>query len=811
MVMNRMLKYVALAVVILTSFVLPTLGDSEKDLYYLVVDKSASIRTGMLQEPISLAVKEFVNTLPPEAEIRLVFFSDRAEDRKVWPSMTLDAKKSFDDYFSANFKPGGMTRLFDTVVEVIEEVNAISKKYRDIKVMILSDGDNTVKSNYKDWSIIENLAGDLKRDNGNAFVFWYTIGSDFVPKNPPRKNVIVSQKPDTKNLKFEPAPVADFDATVKVLESGQATKFMVAPSPGKITEVRWSFGDGQTDGRSWVEHKYDRDGKYSVSLTVKGPGGSSSVTKDNFIEVIQTVPPKAAFSWIPEHPRVGERVQMVDKSAGQPDTYAWDFGKYGKVNERIPSFQLDEAGELVVSLIVGKGKQQSSSGPQTITVLPMPPSADFKQSVNELFIGDSIDLSAVSDGDAVTHEWGINGKQCTGPSATWTADVLGLVEIVHRATGAGGGVVKTGSVYVRDRSTPAADFTILPKGDVSLKSSVTIKAVEHKDGYVHTWDICGKQFSGEEIKWTADVWGGVDIMHHVEAFGKTNELVKQVTVTKPLPPSADFSILPAFEVSQFAKVTLIAADTNANVTHSWLVAGKKYVGTRVEVSAEVAGPVEVRHEVDGVGGKNRVEKSFYVKKTDLINVQFEAQPLSGKYPLEVVFTDNSKGAAVAYQWNFGDGTTSSDKKPKHIYSRDGEFKVSLKVRNAAGEETTSTQPVIISVKAPPPTWMKWAIIGGILAVIAFVLLLVLRPEPPGGTLGWEFKGKRGKMDVDGTAFRLSELNIPEWTPKKVYVIKKKKRGDVKLFVDGIETKTLGRKTVFTLEGVDLTYTNDMLS
>ena len=49
-------------------------------------------------------------------------------------------------------------------------------------------------------------------------------------------------------------------------------------------------------------------------------------------------------------------------------------------------------------------------------------------------------------------------------------------------------------------------------------------------------------------------------------------------------------------------------------------------------------------------------------------------------PLERVFTNQSIGADESY-WDFGDGTTSSDLNPVHLYSAPGTYKVSLRVVN----------------------------------------------------------------------------------------------------------------------------------
>jgi len=56
--------------------------------------------------------------------------------------------------------------------------------------------------------------------------------------------------------------------------------------------------------------------------------------------------------------------------------------------------------------------------------------------------------------------------------------------------------------------------------------------------------------------------------------------------------------------------------------------------------------------------------------------------------LTVVFTNLSKGAE-SYAWDFGDGETSIEEAPTHVYKEYGEYTVVLKAKNAVGEKSYS--------------------------------------------------------------------------------------------------------------------------
>lgn len=80
---------------------------------------------------------------------------------------------------------------------------------------------------------------------------------------------------------------------------------------------------------------------------------------------------------------------------------------------------------------------------------------------------------------------------------------------------------------------------------------------------------------------------------------------------------------------------------------------------------------------------------------------FTASPTSGKYPLNVKFTDKSTDARY-WSWNFGDKSTSTARNPTHKYTKAGKYKVSLTVKNAVGANTKTIKNYIVAkeLKAP---------------------------------------------------------------------------------------------------------------
>ena len=77
---------------------------------------------------------------------------------------------------------------------------------------------------------------------------------------------------------------------------------------------------------------------------------------------------------------------------------------------------------------------------------------------------------------------------------------------------------------------------------------------------------------------------------------------------------------------------------------------------------------------------------------------FSFSPASPQTNVPVAFTDASTGSPTIWQWNFGDGGTSTLRNPTHTFAAAGSYTVRLTATNAGGpSQTTRT----VTVTAPP--------------------------------------------------------------------------------------------------------------
>jgi PKD repeat protein len=80
---------------------------------------------------------------------------------------------------------------------------------------------------------------------------------------------------------------------------------------------------------------------------------------------------------------------------------------------------------------------------------------------------------------------------------------------------------------------------------------------------------------------------------------------------------------------------------------------------------------------------------------------FTANPSTGQAPLVVSFVNQSSGFIWSFNWNFGDGESSTEPNPVHTYAQSGRYLATLTINSPNGSSTTSHEIVVEGVAATP--------------------------------------------------------------------------------------------------------------
>lgn len=216
-------------------------------------------------------------------------------------------------------------------------------------------------------------------------------------------------------------PVAQFSATPL---SGNAPLTVTFTSSSTFTSTnRWDFNnDGNYDATgTQVSYTYNSPGTFSVKLESTGPGGTDTLTRENYITVNST-PPSASFSGNPTSGTKDLRVQFTNNSQNY-SSLVWDFGDGNSSSEENPSHIYTSIGSYNVSLTAtGDGGTDTNVESGYITVSDIQTPA---------FIIDEKYINA-SSGSTITVNWNILGASGVAAAQTtfsWDNTKLSLSDV----------------------------------------------------------------------------------------------------------------------------------------------------------------------------------------------------------------------------------------------------------------------------------------------------------------------------------------------------------------------------------------------
>jgi PKD repeat protein len=105
-------------------------------------------------------------------------------------------------------------------------------------------------------------------------------------------------------------------------------------------------------------------------------------------------------------------------------------------------------------------------------------------------------------------------------------------------------------------------------------------------------------------------------------------------------------------------------------------------------------------------GSDSETKVGFVTAGGKPDADFTADERRGVKPFTVKFTDLSTGSPTSWKWDFGDGSTSTEQNPVHVYQQEGAYDVTLTVSNSYGTDTekkTGASPLVTTQVVTPPT------------------------------------------------------------------------------------------------------------
>jgi len=214
-----------------------------------------------------------------------------------------------------------------------------------------------------------------------------------------------SGQSNTATFTVSGAPTAGFSFTPQTGNSGTTTFTFFDESKGSITSRAWAFGDGVTSTASVATHVFATSGTFPVTLTVSGPGGQSSITKN----VTVSGPLSAMFSFSPSIATTNDTVQFTDLSGGAPTAWSWSFGDGTSSTQQNPSKKFAAQGTFTVTLTVSRGGGSATTTRQIMVSNSTPATpamvAAFDISTSEVSLGQVVTFTDRSTGAPTQWSW----------------------------------------------------------------------------------------------------------------------------------------------------------------------------------------------------------------------------------------------------------------------------------------------------------------------------------------------------------------------------------------------------------------------
>ncbi|GIV35006.1 MAG: hypothetical protein KatS3mg031_2541 [Chitinophagales bacterium] len=351
----------------------------------------------------------------------------------------------------------------------------------------------------------------------------------------------------------------------------------------------------------------------------------------------------------------GQSVKLTTIS-GTGYTYQWYKDGIAISGATTSAYLATQSGSYTVSITLGSNS--ALSDPVPVTVNPAPSATITLNGQAMLCTGDSVVLSA-SQGAGYSYQWYKDGLPVSGAtSASFTADTAGsyTVEIYN-------GCYATSAPVTLSSSTSFASIQASASTTLCAGDSVTLTASP-----------------GDAYQWSNGITSQSITAHHSGSYtvtvtvnGCTTEATENVIV-HPLP---DASVTASGDTVFCAGGALVlSAPAGVGYTYQW-----SNGATTQDITVAGSGSFSVT-VTQSTSGCSNVSEPLTVLVIPIPEAGFTH---SGNK--DTVYFFNTSRHALSYSWDFGDGTTSIQSDPMHIYSTPGSYIVTLIAFNSCGADT----------------------------------------------------------------------------------------------------------------------------
>ncbi len=501
--------------------------------------------------------------------------------------------------------------------------------------------------------------------------------------------VVANGCPDdtTITINISPGPVVNF-ASSTLSGCGSVTANFANTTTGTPT-YSWNFGDGSAlSSTTSPSHTYNSAGVYTVTLIASQGTCADTLVRSNYITVNRV--PTSSFSTASVC--LGDSVQFTDLSVGNGDPLTgvtWNYDD-GNTSTTTGSHLYALAGTYNVTLTASTA---NCSDDTTISVTVSPgPIANFSTATLD-GCGSLAAAFVNTTTGTPSYSWnfGDGSPNSTSANPTHTYSVAGTFSVTLIASQGTCADTLIRTNYITIYNSPLSSFSTT---SVCIGDSVRFTNLSSGNGEPisnYTWNFGDGNFSSQ-----------ISPTHFYTTPGTYNVLLSIIT-----PHCTDDTTI-VVTVSAGPVVSFTPSATtfcgNQSVTFTNTTTGSPVYSWNFGDGSPLSSVVSPVHQYN-VPGTYTVSLiatqgscADTLVQTSLINVY--AAPLSSFSTTDVCMYDSvrfsnlstmSGGVITGYDWDFGDGLSSSAFSPAHFYSAPGVYNVNLSVTSAnCTDDTTIT-------------------------------------------------------------------------------------------------------------------------
>jgi len=497
----------------------------------------------------------------------------------------------------------------------------------------------------------------------------------------------ISQLERINYITVYPSPSVVFSANV-TLSCAPATINFTDQSTtpvGSIVSWQWDFGDGGTSTQQNPSHTYTTPGFYGVSLTVTSSNGCrQAVGYANYIRILSGITTGFTYA-LSTSCKAPFTVNFQNQSAGPGNiVYTWDFGNGQTSNAVNPIATYNTPGTYTVTLNAQSNLGCVGSAQQTINITGV--NTDFTAPPS-VCLNVPITFQNNSSSAPLSSFWNFGDGTFSGqvnPSKTFTAPGIYNVTLVNEYAHCIDSITKP--ITVNDQ--PIADFSA--NDSTSCQAPFTVQFTDLTIGATSwLWNFGdGATSTLQNPSHTYSTYGDYTVSLTITVASGCGGSVTKTAFIKVQPISISLNVPDGGCIPFTYTPQATIQSLEPIVTYQWNL-GEPGATFNVQnpppYTYTSVGSYTISLTVTTAGGCTQtVSVPSGVLTGTPPTVNFTASPLNACASDTISFTNTSittPGATVSWLWNFGDGNTSAQQNPQHIFTDTGSLTVTLIVSN----------------------------------------------------------------------------------------------------------------------------------